>query len=101
MKLMVRSFCRVPWIDAWLSIPGNTHSKGYTISQNTSPFASVRGRNGTASGRLDRVLCKLSDFEVKYARVVGDKLTNSGILPSDHFGVFTVIRPLKKANKKN
>ena len=43
---------------------------------------------------------KLSDFEVKYARVVGDKLTNSGILPSDHFGVFTVIRPLKKANKK-
>ena len=24
-------------------------------------------------------------------RVVGDKLTKSGILPSDHFGVFTVL----------
>ena len=34
-------------------------ARGYTISQNTSPFASVRGRNGTASGRLDRVLCKI------------------------------------------
>ena len=25
-------------------------------------------------------------------RVVGDKLTKSGIRPSDHFGVFTVIK---------
>lgn len=89
-----------PWIDAWLSISGNTHNKGYTISLSTSPFASVRRRNGTTSGRLDRVLCKLSGFEVTDVRVVGDKLTDSGILPSDHFGVFAVIRPLKEANKK-
>ena len=89
-----------PWIDAWLSVPGNTHSGGYTISQNTSPFASVRQRNGTSSGRLDRVLCKLLDFEVKEVRVVGNKLTKSGILPSDHFGVFTVIRPSENTDKR-
>ena len=89
-----------PWIDAWLSVPGNTHSSGYTISQNTSPFASVRQRNSTSSGRLDRVLCKLLDFEVKEVRVVGNKLPKSGILPSDHFGVFTVIRYLAKADKE-
>lgn len=88
-----------PWIDAWLSIPGHTHSKGYTISQNTSPFASVRRRNGTSLGRLDRILCKLSDFKVKEVRVVGNKLTKSGILPSDHFGVFAVIKPIAKTNK--
>ena len=89
-----------PWIDAWLSVPGNTHSNGYTISQNTSPFASVRQRNGTSSGRLDRVLCKLLDFEVKEVRVVGNKLTKSGILPSDHFGVFTVIKPSVNTDKR-
>ena len=88
-----------PWFDAWLSIPGHTHSKGYTVSLNTSPFASVRRRNGTSLGRLDRILCKLSDFKVKEVRVVGNKLTKSGILPSDHFGVFAVIKPIAKTNK--
>lgn len=45
------------WVDAWMSIPGHTHGGGYTISQNTSPFTSVRKRNGTSSGRLDRIFC--------------------------------------------
>ena len=82
-----------PWFDAWLSIPKNTHKKGYTISDNTSPFTSVRQRNETSEGRLDRILCKLSDFKVKEMKVVGDKVTKAGILPSDHFRVFAVIKP--------
>ena len=89
-----------PWFDAWLSLPGNTHSSGYTVSQNTSPFASVRKRNGTSKGRLDRILCKFSDFEVKEMKVVGNKLTKSGILPSDHFGVFAIIKPITRTNRR-
>ena len=83
-----------PWIDAWLSLPGNTDSNGLTWDRSKTPFASVLKRTVNATSykaRLDRVLCKLSDFKVKEMRVVGDKLTKSGILPSDHFGVFTVL----------
>ena len=89
-----------PWFDAWLSLPGNTHSSGYTFAHNTSPFASVRKRNGTSKGRLDRILCKFSDFEVKEMKVVGNKLTKSGILPSDHFGVFAIIKPTTRTNRR-
>lgn len=90
------------WVDAWMSIPGHTHGGGYTISQNTSPFTSVRKRNGTSSGRLDRIFCKLLDFDVKEVRIVGDQMTESGILPSDHFGVFAIIKPslYVKTNKQ-
>ena len=83
-----------PWIDAWLSLPGNTDSNGLTYYRSKTPFAPVIKRTVNATSykaRLDRVLCKLSDFKVKEMRVVGDKLTKSGILPSDHFGVFTVL----------
>ena len=82
------------WIDAWLSLPGNIDSDGFTWDRNKSPFASVLKRTVNATSyqaRLDRVLCRLSDFKVKEMKVVGNKLTKSGILPSDHFGVFTVI----------
>ena len=81
-----------PWIDAWLSLPGNIDSDGFTWDRNKSPFASVRNVNAKSyQARLDRVLGRLSDFKVKEMKVVGDKLTKSGLLPSDHFGVFTVI----------
>ena len=83
-----------PWIDAWLSLPGNTDSNGLTWDRSKTPFASVLTRTVNATSyqaRLDRVLCRLSDFKVKEMRIVGDKLTKTGILPSDHFGLFTVI----------
>ena len=84
-----------PWIDAWLSLPGNTDHNGLTWDTSKIPFASVLKRTANATSykafRVDRVLCKLSDFKVKEMRIVGDKLTKSGILPSDHFGLFTVL----------
>lgn len=53
--------------------------------------------------RLDRVFCKLSGFKVKEVTVVDDRMTKSGVLPSDHFGIFTVLEASKKTsyNKKN
>ena len=92
------------WIDAWLSLPGNTNSNGLTWDRSKTPFASVIKKtvNTTSyKARLDRVLCRLSDFKVKEMRVVGDKLTKSGILPSDHFGVFTVIELSARTGKKH
>jgi len=93
-----------PWIDAWLSMPGNTDSNGYTWDRSKTPFASVLKRTVNATSyqaRLDRVLCKLPDFKVTEMRVVGDKVTKSGILPSDHFGLFTIIELAEKTEHKH
>ena len=92
-----------PWIDAWLSIPGNTDNNGYTWDRSKTPFTSVIKKSVNATSyqaRLDRVLCKLSDFKVKEMRIVGDKMTKSGILPSDHFGLFIVIELAGKTEHK-
>lgn len=92
-----------PWIDAWLSIPGNTDNNGYTWDRSKTPFTSVIKKSVNATryqARLDRVLCKLSDFKVKEMRIVGDKMTKSGILPSDHFGLFIVIELAGKTEHK-
>lgn len=83
-----------PWVDGWLSLPGNSDKNGLTWDRSKTPFTSVlkRAVNATSyRARLDRVLCKLKDFKVKEMKVVGDKLTKSGILPSDHFGLYTVL----------
>ena len=92
-----------PWIDAWLSIPGNSDSNGYTWDRNKIPFDSVLKSTVNSISyqmRLDRVLCKLLDFKVKNMRIVGNKVTKSGILPSDHFGLFTVIELVQKTEHK-
>ena len=87
------------WIDAWLSFPGNTDSSGYTCGQIKNPFVALKGSGKEA--RCDRVLCKLSDFKVKEMRIVGDKLTKSKIVPSDHYGLFTVIEQSENTEHKH
>jgi len=92
-----------PWIDAWLSIPGNTDSNGFTWDRSKTPFASVLESTLNATSyqaRLDRVLCKLPDFKVKEMRIVGDKVTKAGILASDHFGLFTIIELAERTEHK-
>ena len=81
------------WIDVWLSFPGNTDENGYTYDQSKNPFVALKrkGKSGILKARCDRVFCKLSDFKVKEMRIVGDKLTKSKIVPSDHYGLLTVI----------
>lgn len=90
------------WIDTWLAVPGHTDSNGYTWDERRNPFI-VKERESTLKDRLDRVFCKLSDFKVKEVRVVDDKMTKSGVLPSDHFGIFTVLETSKetKHNRKS
>ena len=62
--------------------------------------ASVQGAADAQEAPQPRGGCRLTDFKVKEMRVVGDKLTKSGILPSDHFGVFTVIELSVKTGEK-
>ena len=42
----------------------------------------------------------MSDLKVKEIRIVGDKLSKSGVIPSDHFGLFTVIQPSVKTGSQ-
>ena len=91
------------WIDAWLSFPENTDDNGYTYDQSKNPFVALKrkGKSGILKARCDRVLCKLSDFKVKEMRIVGDKLTKSKIVPSDHYGLFTVIEQSENTEHKH
>ena len=91
------------WTDAWLSLPGNTDSNGYTFDQSKNPFSAPqrRGNGPFLKERLDRVFCKLSDFRVKEMRIVGDTFSKSKVLPSDHFGLYTVIEQSENTEYKD
>ena len=89
------------WIDAWLSLPGNTDDNGYTCGQSKNPFVALKRSGIATQARCDRVFCKLSDFKVKEIRIVGDKVTKSKIVPSDHYGLFTVIEQSGNTEHKN
>lgn len=39
---------------------------------------------------------RLSAFQLKDMRIAGNEVTTSSILPSDHFGLFTVIEHIEK-----
>ena len=89
------------WIDVWLSLPGNTEGNGYTFDQSKNPFAPPKRSGIATKARFDRVFCKLSDFKVKEMRIVGDKMTKSKIVPSDHYGLFTVIEQSENTEHKH
>ena len=86
------------WFDAWLSIPRNSNENGFTYDRlKISILKGPPAVNATSyKGRLDRVFCKLFDFKVKEMRIVGDEVTRTGTLPSDHFGLFTVVEHIEK-----
>lgn len=89
------------WIDAWLTLPGNTNNNGDTWDQSRNPFIRKHGES-SLKDRFDRVFCKLTDFKVKEMKIVGNNHTvKSGVLPSDHFGLFTVIEISAKAVDKH
>ena len=86
------------WFDAWLSIPRNSNENGFTYDRlKISILKGPPAVNATSyKGRLDRVFCKMFDFKVKEMRIVGDEVTRTGTLPSDHFGLFTVVEHIEK-----
>ena len=90
------------WVDAWLTLPGHTNSNGYTWDQSRSPFIRKHGVETSLKDRFDRVFCKLTDFKVKEMKIVGNNRTvKTDVLPSDHFGLFTVIEISAKTAEKH
>lgn len=90
------------WVDAWLTLPGNTNSNGNTWDQSKNPFIRKDGVESSLKDRFDRVFCKLRDFKVKEMKIVGNNHTvKTSVLPSDHFGLFTVIEIAAKTEEKH
>ncbi|XP_020614558.1 uncharacterized protein LOC110052737 [Orbicella faveolata] len=90
------------WVDAWLTLPGNTNSNGYTWDQSKNPFIRKHGVETSLKDRFDRVFCKLRDFKVKEMKIVGSNHTvKTSVLPSDHFGLFTVVEISAKTAEKH
>ena len=85
-----------PWFDSWLSLHGE--KRGYTWNPTINTM--IKDLDPNANRRFDRVLCKLPDFKVKRMVIVGDHPTTSGIFPSDHFGLFTVLGRVRKYSRK-
>ena len=79
-----------PWQDAWLSLSGNIHENGYTWDPTVNEMVK-NFKDGSTKDRFDRVFCKLSDFQVHSMKIVGMNQLSSGVFPSDHFGLFTVL----------
>ena len=93
------------WRDAWLTHGDGT--EGYTYDLRKNPMMS-----GWLQKRLDRVLCRLTDFEVTGIKMVGTepikrkdgsvvtyvneyrgRQETKPVLPSDHFGLMVTLKP--------
>ena len=50
-------------------------------------------RQGVKRNRLDRVLCKLRNYSVSKAQLMGTQEIAPGVFPSDHFGLMVDLLP--------
>ena len=74
-------------LDAWSVIHGE-HDESPTFDPTVNPLAAVSSLTGKA-GRLDRVLVRARSGGVRAAAaaLVGDVPDETGLYPSDHFGI--------------
>eukprot|EP00850_Spirogloea_muscicola_P023973 SM000414S15657 [mRNA] locus=s414:17200:28773:- [translate_table: standard] len=99
------------WLDAWCKLrPGEA---GHTYDSKTNPMLTGRLRK-----RLDRVFCRLADYELETIETVGQEaiegavfekertvkrvraLVQLPVLPSDHYGLLVRIRKREDAGGK-
>ena len=83
------------WVDAWLTHPQSMHDNGFTWNPSKNSYI----KKPSQKERFDRIFCKLADFKVKKMKVIGMQ-SRLGVPPSDHFGLFAVLEPLKGSNPK-
>jgi endonuclease/exonuclease/phosphatase family metal-dependent hydrolase/2'-5' RNA ligase len=78
-------------LDAWSVIHGE-HDESPTFDPTVNPLAAVSSLSGKA-GRLDRVLVRSRSGGVRAAGavLVGDVPDETGLYPSDHFGIVAEI----------
>jgi len=79
------------WMDAWLSIPGNTESTGYTYNPDKNPLIK---EDPFGPGRPDRVLFKTRHYKLDSVDLVGTEPSKGGITISNHYGLLVQLSPL-------
>lgn len=84
------------WMDAWLSIPGNTQSNGFTYNPDKNPLIK---EDPFGPGRPDRVLFKSKHYKLDSVELVGVEPVQlsggTGVTISNHYGLFVQLSPLE------
>lgn len=82
------------WKDAWLSVPGNTSSNGYTYDPDKNPLIK---EDPHGPGRPDRIFFKTRHYKLDSIEVVGRELYSPARGPavtvSTHYGLFAQFTP--------
>lgn len=82
------------WKDAWLSVPGNTSSNGYTYDPDKNPLIK---EDPHGPGRPDRIFFKTRRYKLDSIEVVGREpytpARGSAVTVSTHYGLFAQFTP--------
>lgn len=81
------------WMDAWLEIPGNTESNGYTYNPDKNPLIK---EDPFGPGRPERVFFKSRHYKLDSVELMGTD-TNEPI--SKHYGLLVQLSPLEEVKK--
>lgn len=89
------------WMDAWLSIPGNTEASGYTYNPEKNPLIK---EDPFGPGRPDRIFFKTRHYKLESMELVGVEpyqLTGgAGVTISKHYGLLVQLSPLDTPKPK-
>ena len=82
------------WKDAWLSVPGNSSSNGYTYDPTNNPLIK---EDPHGPGRPDRLFFKTRRYKLDSIEVVGREpyapARGSAVTVSTHYGLFAQFTP--------
>lgn len=82
------------WKDAWLSVPGNSSSNGYTYDPNKNPLIK---EDPHGPGRPDRIFFKTRRYKLDSIEIVGREpyspAQGPAVTVSTHYGLFAQFTP--------
>lgn len=91
------------WGDAWLDIPGNTESTGYTYDPDKNPLIK---EDPFGPGRPDRLFYKSRHYKLDSMELVGNShpsaasASAASVTLSTHYGLLTQFSPLDEMKPK-
>lgn len=89
------------WADAWLEIPGNSDSTGYTYNPDKNPLIKD---DPFGPGRPDRIFFKTRHFKLDSVEVVGMEpfqvTQGPAVTISTHYGLMAQFSPLDTPNPR-
>ena len=89
------------WQDAWLKIPGNTETSGYTYNPEKNPLIK---EDPFGPGRPDRLFFKTRHYKLDSVELVGVEPyqlpQGTAVTISTHYGLFAQFSPLEVPDPK-